>query len=197
MKVCECCGLMQQDTQLRCCTDIDEIDVGVGVKLYFKNIANHAVIMTCAFLIYALYSLITNVIVSTNNAPISGPLCVFDGSCGLSNLSIGTKLQIGDATLIIQVIIGIVLISLWGAVTFYRRHKEKELEFEARNIRASSSDFTLMLEDFPKIYLERPYTEALKEVNRIFKEYEKQVNSVFNYEVVKINIARPMYNERA
>lgn len=41
------------------------------------------------------------------------------------------------------------------------------------SIRVSASDFTLMIQDFPKVYLEKTYEENLKEINDIFKRYEK------------------------
>ena len=52
-----------------------------------------------------------------------------------------------------------------------------------------------MLTDFPKFYLSHSYEENLEEMKKLFKRYEKQVNSLFSYEVVKINVARPIYNE--
>ena len=41
------------------------------------------------------------------------------------------------------------------------------------SIRVSASDFTLMIQDFPKVYLYNTYQENLKEINEIFKRYEK------------------------
>lgn len=62
--------------------------------------------------------------------------------------------------------------------------------------RISASDFTLMITHFPRVYLDDSYDENLKSVQKIFKDYGKKINSDYSYEVVKINIGRPLYPDK-
>ena len=50
-----------------------------------------------------------------------------------------------------------------------------------------------MITHFPRIYLEKSYEENLSSIQGIFKEYGKKIGSLYSYEVVKINVARPLY----
>ena len=49
------------------------------------------------------------------------------------------------------------------------------------SIRFSASDFTLMVEEFPKSYLSKSYEENLKNIQEIFREYGKYMESEFSY----------------
>ena len=91
MKVCQCCGNLQQDAHLPCCQSLDDINLGVGVQLYFMSLAHHAIILTVGFFLYALYSLITNSIASGINTTNFQDLCTVSGGCGLAALSSGAK----------------------------------------------------------------------------------------------------------
>ena len=63
--------------------------------------------------------------------------------------------------------------------------------------RITASDFTLMLEKFPKVYLNKTNADILSSLNKVFKQYQEQVKSVYSYEVVKVNVARPLYNDES
>ena len=109
---------------------MDNVDLGVGVRLYFMSISHHAVIITLAFLIYALFALITNIVASVNNRTLIDALCLIQSTCGLTTISLSAKLgsdvyTIADyqTLLLIQTIIGIVFIAIWGTINFVRRHK--------------------------------------------------------------------------
>jgi len=78
----------------------------------------------------------------------------------------------------------------------YRKHRHRQLEVSMDVERITGSDFTLMIENYPRVYLTKTAKEVLMEIQRIFKIYEERVGSVYTYDVIKINIARPLYTEK-
>lgn len=53
-----------------------------------------------------------------------------------------------------QSILGIVFVFLWSVMNVIKIHREKLFVVEMEIKRVSASDFTLMIEDFPRVYLE-------------------------------------------
>ena len=64
-------------------------------------------------------------------------------------------------TVIIQSILGIVFVSIWGMMNVAKKHVEKKFVAEMETKRISASDFTLMLTDIPHFYLSRSYEQNL------------------------------------
>lgn len=60
-------------------------------------------------------------------------------------------------------------------------HLQRIFVIEMESIRFSASDFTLMVEEFPKSYLSKSYEENLKNIQEIFREYGKYMESEFSY----------------
>ena len=61
MKICECCGSLEQRENLSLCTSFDDINLGVGVRLYFMSLGYTALLFLFAFFLYSVYAIITNI----------------------------------------------------------------------------------------------------------------------------------------
>ena len=85
---------------------------------------------------------------------------------------------------------------LWGLIYIIKTHMEQKFIVEMETKRISASDFTLMITHFPKAYLDKSYDENLESVQKVFRDYGKKINSDYSYEVVKINIGRPLYPDK-
>ena len=124
-----------------------------------------------------------------------------DGGCGLADIGAGSKVLREQPissiknTAIVQCILGIIFVVIWSFMNVLKIHLQRIFIIEMESIRLSASDFTLMIEEFPKSYLSKSYEENLKNIQEMFKEYGKDMESELNYEVIKINVARPLYNE--
>lgn len=86
---------------------------------------------------------------------------------------------------------------IWGIVLVNKDYRERRLEYELRKEWVSASDFTLMLRDFPKGLLDHSPEENLRNLNEIFREYEKEVKSKVSFEVVKVSIGFPLYRQHS
>jgi hypothetical protein len=67
--------------------DIDNIKLGVGVRLYFMNLLYHTLIFLLGFFLYSLYALITNANASSTPPPTATQ------SSPTADIGLGPKLQ--------------------------------------------------------------------------------------------------------
>lgn len=122
----------------------------------------------------------------------------------------------------IQTWLGVAFAGLWGFLYIIKTHSEQKFIFEMERQRIEASDFTLMLTHIPRSLLihnkkeidlvdsaqksyRRKYDEKKsvydnmltsdelkKNFNVIFMNYGRQIGSIFSYEVVKVNVAKPL-----
>lgn len=90
IEVCNCCGILAQNEKLPYFINLEDLNLGVGVYLFFKNYFFHGVIFVLMFLIYSLFALITNVKIF-NEQNGTGVLCFITSTCGLSPIGAGSK----------------------------------------------------------------------------------------------------------
>lgn len=91
-KRCSCCGMISQDERLPYSTPIKDLNIGVGVLLFFRNYLFHSFVFLMMFLFYSIFAMITNVI-SYNDDLSSAPLCVDTyASCGIIKISAASKI---------------------------------------------------------------------------------------------------------
>lgn len=94
-----------------------------------------------------------------------------------------------------QSILAIVAVFIWGIMNVIKKHKEEIFVVEMESKRVSASAFTLMLSHVPRDVLRGTDEEIVRRLTDIFKKYGSGINSLFSYDVVKVNIARPLFNE--
>lgn len=82
MQLCGCCGNIVNQQEIGFWADIDNIKLGVGVRLYFMNLLYHTFIFLLGFFLYSLYALITNV--NASNRQATSPT---------ADIGLGPKLQ--------------------------------------------------------------------------------------------------------
>lgn len=203
--MCSCCGLMVKNEPLPYCTSLGDIGMGVGVHLFFRNYLFNSLVFLLMFLIFSIYAIATNVkAFDEYSSEQAQKQCIIDdanvGKCGFSRIGAGSKVLVpNDANnkmSQIQSWLGIAFVILWGLLMALKTHLEEKFFIDMEMKRVSASDFTLLITNFPKIYLNKSYEENLNEIQELFREYGKRVNSIFSYEVVKINIARPLYSDK-
>lgn len=82
---------MTQETKLPYCVDLNKLNLGLGIYLFFKNYLFHALVFFLMFLIYSCYALVTNIITFNNNNNVD-VLCFFTSTaCGLTRIGAGAK----------------------------------------------------------------------------------------------------------
>ena len=88
-------------------------------------------------------------------------LCLLENNgCGFAVIGTGSKVlrdqPVDDIkyTAIIQSVLALLFVLIWSALNVIKIHHEKYFVIEMESSRVSASDFTLMIEDFPKTYLE-------------------------------------------
>lgn len=124
---CPCCGLLVNSEELTFKTNLNELNLGVGVFLYFKNYLFHVVVFLLMFAIYSLFALITN-IKAFNDYNGSSALCILTLSegCGLSPLGAGSKVLHQNDTVNkysqIQSWLGIAFVIVWGLLYVVKTH---------------------------------------------------------------------------
>jgi hypothetical protein len=52
-----------------------------------------------------------------------------------------------------------------------------------------------MIKNIPKALINHPPDDVLKNINQIFKEYEKIIKSKISFEVVKVNVGYPLFKQ--
>lgn len=89
----------------------------MGVYLFFKNYLFHSLVFLLMFLIYSIYSLVTNIKVF-NDANGIDSLCLWPYTCGLSQIGGGSKvlIQYGDSNRLslVQSWLGVAFVAIWG-----------------------------------------------------------------------------------
>jgi hypothetical protein len=86
--LCACCGNIVNQTDIPFLTSLEQVRLGVGVRLYFSTLLYHSVIFLGAFLVYSLFGLATNLTASN----IEGSkLCTV--VCPTARLGLGGKLD--------------------------------------------------------------------------------------------------------
>ena len=64
---CTCCGFMLQKDEVSLSTKLLDIDnIGISTFLYFETYKSLGIMLTIQFLIYGIFSIVTNVIASAN-----------------------------------------------------------------------------------------------------------------------------------
>lgn len=54
-----------------------------------------------------------------------------------------------------------------------------------------------MIKNVPKEIINHPQEEVLRNVNEIFREYEKIIKSKISFEVVKVNVGYPLFKQHS
>jgi hypothetical protein len=127
--VCNCCGTLGQNELLEKNVDLDELNLGIGVTLFFKNYFFHFIIFILMFLIYSLYAIGTNVTVYNQNS--GSFLCSQNMTCSLAVISGGSKVvkllnyvPYSQLYCKIQSWIGVGFVILWGFLYIIKTIKE-------------------------------------------------------------------------
>jgi hypothetical protein len=104
-----------------------------------------------------------------------------------------------NAMSVVQGWIGVALVIAWGFGNIVKTHIEEKLIAEVETRRVSASDFTLMVKNFPREQLGENKEQMLGKVQKIFSDYYEQQKlkreCAFPYEVVSVNVAKPLYLE--
>jgi len=123
---------LEQTEEIPYCTDFEDMKLGIGVKLYFKTLGYTLFVYLIGFLLYSLYSIITNAEtagIQINNVGTTNLLCLFNGNCGVASIGSGSKAVTNtpdsQSKTLIQNILGVVIIFFWGILNVYRKHTKK------------------------------------------------------------------------
>lgn len=88
LKLCPCCGNIVNQTDIPFWTPLEQVRLGVGVRLYFLTVLYHSAIFLGAFFIYSLYVIVTNLAASSQS---SSKIC--EVTCPTARLGLGGKLD--------------------------------------------------------------------------------------------------------
>ena len=117
MQLCPCCGNIVNKEEISFTANIENIKVGVGVRLYFMSLLYHILIFLLGFFLYSIYSLITNLNASSKHYTI------IEDSQGqrsvTSDIGLGSKLMLNEQykhDLAIQSVLGFIYILIWGII---------------------------------------------------------------------------------
>lgn len=128
---CPCCGFVKQNTTLKVCTNLSEINnIGISTYLYFQTIKNLLWLLLIMSLGYSIYALATN-------ARASGVYNqLFGNSSSQANVSISyVSISLGSKQMnpsdenktyyLVQCWIGVGLVTVWLFLFFILKYFEK------------------------------------------------------------------------
>ena len=61
MKLCTCCGNIVNQKEISFLCQLDQIRLGIGVRMYFTTLIYFMLTLLIAFFLYSLYAMITNI----------------------------------------------------------------------------------------------------------------------------------------
>ena len=83
---------------------------------------------------------------------------------------------------------------VWGFLIIRKYSSDRKLDVDLKGDWLSASDFTLMLTGYPKNLINpHSYDETLKNVQKIFEDYQVEMKSRIPFEVKKLSIGYPLY----
>jgi hypothetical protein len=159
IQVCECCGILARNEELPDFIKLEELSLGVGIHLFFKNYFFHAVVFLLLFLVYSVFALVTNVL--NYYAQLNQLLCIDTLlPCGLAIIGGGSKRlafnppdnKFQENMTQIQSWLAVGFVILWGLLYIVKNIIEDRFVMIMHDKRVSASDFTLMLTHVPYSY---------------------------------------------
>lgn len=147
--------MLSQNEELSYFINLEDLNLGVGVYLFFKNYFFHAIVFLLMFFIYSLFSLITNIKIF-NQQNGTGVLCFVTNNCGIATIGAGSKVinqnDYKNHFSQIQSWLGIAFVIVWGLMYAIKTFVEDRFVIGLSERRISASDFTLMLTHIPRSY---------------------------------------------
>jgi hypothetical protein len=143
--------MLAQNSKVSSSINLEELSLGTGVHLFFKNYFFHGCLFLLMFVVYALFALITNV--------THAPICTSYFSCGVAMIGGGSKMRpefISNPSQtslnLVQSAIGVIFVVVWGILYIIKNKKEADFVAEISSKRVSASDFTLMVTHVPRSF---------------------------------------------
>lgn len=175
-------------------------NIGVSTFLYFETLFHLIVMLVLAFLIYGIYSLITNIqAANAYRQSITENLKDYKISYeGFLVLSLGSKQLHNRPTdklyYQIQCWIGVGLVMVWGLYFIFIKLREKKGVAELLQDTKSAADFSIVIENFP-------IDMTLKTLQDDLNKYQREMAENHNYyqtdnvslEIAKLNVGQPFY----
>jgi hypothetical protein len=88
-EICNCCGLLLQNELLPFRTRLRDINLGIGVTLFFNDFVYYMGVFVAVFLLYSIFALASNAVLF--GAGTAGDLCSGERGCGMSSIGAGSK----------------------------------------------------------------------------------------------------------
>ena len=67
LQLCSCCGNIVNQKEIAFTTQLPQIKLGVGVRLYFTTLIHYTIVFLVTFVMYSLYTMITNINASSKS----------------------------------------------------------------------------------------------------------------------------------
>jgi hypothetical protein len=89
---CPCCGFVKQESKIKLCTGLDEINnIGISTYLYFQTLIHLIILLLLITVVYSIFAIVTNVIASDKYQPIED-LDKFRSNVSILSISTGSKM---------------------------------------------------------------------------------------------------------
>jgi hypothetical protein len=130
--------------------NLEELSLGVGIHLFFKNYFFHTIVFVIMALVYSLFALVTNVeIFDMFKTDYESPN-------ELSPIGAGSKVleqnAFKNSMSQMQSWLGVAFVIIWGLMFTAKTFFEEKFIYEMERKKVSASDFTVMLTHIPKSY---------------------------------------------
>lgn len=150
--MCPCCGFVKQTDSIVLCTDLEKINnFGESTYLYFKALKNLTILLLIMLIVYAIFSLATNVIASgvlNSNPTISSSAAVGYLAISLCSKQISPT-DVNQQYYIIQCWIGLGMVVIWLFMFLVVKYLETKDLLAYDQDTSSASDFSIVIEGVP------------------------------------------------
>ena len=144
IKICPCCGFRLQTDTIKICTPLDKIkNIGASTQLYFATFKSLGVLLGAMFLVYSIYSLVSNWLAAKDNKSISSYLKISLAAKQLEHI------ETNETLYYIQCWLGLVTMMVWILMMMGIKYFEIKEAIEYDVDTSSCSDYSIVLEGIP------------------------------------------------